>query len=508
MLASCSDASPAAEDASGIDGARPMLDAALFDAGPRPDGASPGVDATMPDVDAGVVPDACPAIVVAHGMSVDGFSSDVYTWRDSRCRPRSAAMVRNDSADPAGHSGGYLRRYTYELADGTARTCDGSSTSHPGFGYTVTHFGSASASSSSRDTRGTYRTVLEGAHHTIHEYHWTGVAIDGQDVAITIRWMFATGRDHPLWAITYDLSGVAADSVNADTRSPYGDLQWDGGGGVEVDGVGWGDRYRFRSLDSPVDLMSGWDYSRPNTIPHVIEWSVAADAEMGLVQTQTYLQHDGGGYWFYSAWGTTNAAGPMPEDWNWTYQLNQYEIPFLLTSKRMAWGANFGAVGQRMYNAYGDDRTLSGYPYQSYAVFVVLDRHAVAPVDTQVHWVEAVQSVAATATTGTVVTSGPAGVGRTDIVTYDPAGWDPIYAVWSIRAAANRAVVSLDTGVATLACPMLHVTDWTATSQAVTLDGRTLAADREYFATIAAGELWITLASDLTGSHAVDISAP
>jgi hypothetical protein len=445
-------------------------------------------------VDSGLPLPTCPAIAVEHGASIDGYVSDVYTWRDADCRPRLAAMVRNDAADPAGHRGGYLRRVTYELADGSVRTVDGSSDRHPGFGYTVTHY--ADTASSSRDTLGTYTTVLEGRHHAIHEYRWTNVPIDGQNVAVIIRWMFATGRDHPLWAITYDLSGVAADAVEADTRSPYGDLQWDGGMNADVDGVGWGDRYRFRTTHSPVTLQGGWDYSQPNTIPHVIEWSVAADAEMGLVQTQTYTQHDGGGYWFYSSWGMTDADGPMPEDWNWTYQLNQYEIPFLLTSKRMAWGSNYGAVGQRQYPAYGDDRMLVGWPHQSYAVFVVLDRHSIAPVDAQVAWMERVQGVTLSATSGEVVTSGPAGVGRTDTTTYDPPGWDPIHAVWTLRGATTVSIAG-----GPLVRPTFHVLDWPGGDPVVSIDGATLQADADYFATLdaATSSLWVTLARDPSG---------
>ena len=183
---------------------------------------------------------------------------------------RSAAMVRNDAVDPAGHRGGYLRQISYQLGDGSTRTCVGSSDTHSGFGYTVTHYADT-ASSSRRHRRHVHDGARGALSPVIDEYHWTDVPIDGQNVAVTIRWMFATGRDHPLWAITYDLSGVPADSVEADTRSPYGDLQWDGGMDVDVDGVGWGDRYRFRLTHSPVTLQGSWDYSQPNTIPHVIE---------------------------------------------------------------------------------------------------------------------------------------------------------------------------------------------------------------------------------------------
>ena len=129
-------------------------------------------------------------------------------------------------------------------------------------------------------------------------------------VDTTIDWLFATGRDHPLWAVTFDASPSPADSIEADTRAPYGDLQWDGGANADVDGVGWGDRYRFRTTTSPVTLQSGWDYSQANTIPHVLMWSNAADAEMGAVQTQTMAQRDAGGYGFYVP-GQQRCDGPM-----------------------------------------------------------------------------------------------------------------------------------------------------------------------------------------------------
>lgn len=457
-------------------------------------------------IDAGASPEACPPLEIAAGTDVDGFLSDVFTWRDARCQPRSAAMVRNDQRDPAGHFGGYLRRFTYD-AGGTTRTCDGSSDTHPGFGYTVNHFGSTS--SSSRSTQGEWRTVFAGRHHAIHEYTWLH-GIDGHDVRVTIQWMFATGRDHPLWAITYDLSDVPANAVNADTRSPYGDIQWDGGADADVAGVGWGDRYRFTSLDSPISLDSGWDYSQPNTVPYVIEWAEAPDAEMGVVQTQTYTQHDGGGYWFYSSWGMRNESGPMPEDWNWTYQLNQYELPFTngQKSKRLAWGANYGAVGQESYEAYGDDRTLSGWPYQSYAVFVVLGQHSDAPVLEQVAQIERAQSVTLEAVTGSVATEGPAGVGRSDSASYDPPGWDPIRAAWTLVADASRASVRVRASQP-IARPTFAVRGWTsdAPPARVTIDGAELAPDAGYYASVDAGAdvLWITLARDIEGEHVLAI---
>lgn len=462
-------------------------------------------DAARPTSDAGIPGEACPPLELEPGVSVDGFVSDVFTWRDARCLPRSAAMVRNDVRDPAGSYGGYLRRYTYE-AGGVTRTCDGSSARHPGFGYTVNHYGDTA--SSSRQASGTWRTVFAGRHHAVHEYT-VDQRIDGQTVRVTIQWSFATGRDHPLWAITYDLTGVPADAVRADTRSPYGDLQWDGGADADVSGVGWGDRHRFRSLGAPISLASGWDYTQPNTIPHVIEWATGPDAEMGLVQTQTWSQRDAGGYWFYGSWGRRDDDGPMPEDWNWTYQLNQYELPFPngQRSKRMAWGSNYGAVGQRSYPAYGDDRMLSGWPYLSYAVFVVLGRHTDAPVQTAITALERTQGVSLEATVGRVATRGPAGIARTDEADYDPPGWDPTRAAWTLQADASRVSLRI-TAPSAIEHPLFVVRGWTRDEPSrVTLDGLELAPDRGFYASVDGerDELWLTLPRSISGTAALSI---
>jgi hypothetical protein len=464
-------------------------------------------DGPAPPSGDGPAPEACPALLVQAGQSVDGFASDVYTWHDAAGRPRSAALVRNDAADPSGNFGGYLRRYVYET-QGQTRTCVGASSSHPGWGYTVNHFG-GSSSTSSRRAAGTYRTVLAGRHHAVHEYTWVQ-SIDSRNVDVTVHWSFATGRDHPTWAVTFDCTGVAANAINADTRAPYGDLRWDFGSDADVDGVGWGDRYKFRSLTSPISTSSGWDYTEPNLVPFAMEWAAGVDAEMGAVQTQTYRQHDAGGYWSYGAWGTAKTSGPMPLDYNWTYQLNQYELPFAngQKSKRLAWGANFGAVGQSVYNAYGDDRTLSGYPYQSYGVFMVLGRHSAGAVAAQVTQVETVQQTHLAASVGTVWTSGPAGVGRSDSTALEPAGWDHRYGTWNVIAADNRAAVTFVVDAGDLLNPVLVVSDLApAASPTVKVDGVAQVPDADVFLSVdaTARQVWVTLRRSLSGSHVVEI---
>jgi hypothetical protein len=445
----------------------------------------------------------CPALDVVHGNDSGGYVGERFDWRDSDCRPRSAHMVYNDRTDPAGRRGGYLRWLDYRLDNDAIRHVQGSFDGHPGWGYTVNHFGDTAHVGYS--TLGSWQLLLQGRHHAILRYT-RRVPLPGP-VDTTIDWLFATGRDHPVWAVTFDASPSPADSIEADTRAPYGDLQWDGGANADVDGVGWGDHYRFRTTTSPVTLQSGWDYSQPNTVPHVVMWSDAADAEMGAVQTQTMTQRDAGGYWFYGSWGSSDADGPMPVEWNWTYQLNQYEIPFTLKSKRMAWGSNFGAIGQDSYNAYGDAATLDGYPYNSYSVHVVLGQHTQAPTLEQITQVERSQLMGLTTTVGTVVTSGAAGINRPDPVAWSPPGYNPAYGTFEIDASNGAATVRLAPTGGAVRNPIIVLRNFDAANATITFDGLPAIADDDYYASFDAANdrLWLTLRRDVQAPLVVSI---
>jgi hypothetical protein len=447
----------------------------------------------------------CPPLDVVHNSDTGGYVGERFDWRDSDCRTRSALMVYNDRNDPAGHRGGYLRWLDYQLDDNSVRHVQGSFNGHPGWGYTVNHFGNTAHVGYS--TLGSWQLLLEGRHHAILRYT-RRVPLPGP-VDTTIDWLFATGRDHPLWAVTFDASPSPPDSIDADTRSPYGDLQWDGGANANVDGIGWGDRYRFRTTTSPVTLQSGWDYSQTNTIPHVLMWANAVDAEMGAVQTQSMTQHDAGGYWFYPSWGSVDPDGPMPQDWNWTYQLNQYEIPFTLGSKRMSWGSNYGAIGQNSYNAYGDGATLDGYPYNSYSVYMVLGQHSAQPTLDQITQVERAQMMSVTATVGTVRTTGAAGINRPDSASWSPPGYNPAYGTFEIEATNNSATIRLAPSIGMVRNPILVLHGFTATSATVMFNGATAAADDDYFATFDAANqrLWLTIRRDVQTPLVVSISA-
>ncbi len=450
-------------------------------------------------------PRGCTAIV-RDQATVATTPSDRFAWSDGDCQRRSAAFAR---------TGGYLRQVTYPVG-GQQRVVTGTgSNGWNGWGYVVMHYGNTAATS--RGATPTLTDVLAGPHHAIYQEKLRLMA--GGPVDVTIHWLIATGRSHPIFSITMDTMAAGADVVNADSRSPYGDLDWDGVGAVgddEVEGVGWGDKLMFRTTGTgSVTPQTPWRYDQANVIPHVLEWSQRGNAEMGAVALLPWdLESAGGDYGaglLDACWNKTSAnpgtgcrpAGQvMPQDWLWPYQLNQYELPFVTNSRRLAWGSNFGLVGQRSVTAFG--RTLSGWPRTSYAVSMVLGQHAPSAVDAELAMMAAAARARLTASRGSLVTMGPGGVGRTDAVTWKLPGYDPAYGVWTVRAAAGGgATVTLDAPVA-LAAPMLRVLDFSASAPGVVTvrsGGRTLVAGEDYFATLdAAGRaLWLTVNATVTG---------
>jgi hypothetical protein len=496
--------------------AAPLVDASVGGGGDLPVAdASVGGGSDLPVAGA---PAACAPLKLDVNVKVAGYDTDRFVWQDSHCKPRQAALVR------AG--GGYVRQFVYDVA-GRPRTATGTGVGgHTGWGYTVNHFGNTAALS--RDLPGRFQPLFVGRHHALYEYAVT-VTINGHPIPVRQHWFFATGRDHPVLATTYDASGVAPGSLGADNRTPYGDLAWDGDENVSstvIDGVGWGDRYRFITTTAPLTMNSQWDYSQKNLVPYVLEWSTRSDAEMGAVQTQTHEQRDAGGYWFYDNWGKTSASaaprkpgqiGHMTPTWNWTYQLNQYELciddPRCLDattrSHRLAWGSNYGAIGgakagSGQYPAYGDDRMLSGHPFHSHSVFMVLGQHSATPVFRQVAEIETLQALSLTAQAGTVRTTGPGGVGRTDPVALAPAGYDHRYAVWAVEAAGNRVALRVALPAGRLDHPVLVVSGWTAaTAPAVKIDGASRTADVDYLLSLdlAGKQVWITFPGGWAGTH-------
>jgi hypothetical protein len=338
--------------------------------------------------------------------------------------------------------------------------------------------------------------VLAGPHHAIHEFKVR--MSPGGPVDATVRWFFATGRSEPVVALTFDSSPAGPNVVNADTRAPYGDFLFEGTSTPgPIGGIGWGDNYRFTTTGpGPVTAATPWQYTEANNVPYVRMWSSAVDAEMGAVQTETFDQHVGGGDYgnglIAACQGKTSAnraAGcsanneTMPQSWLWPFQLNQYELPFTNTSHRLAWGANYGAIGQNTVSAFG--KTFTGYPKVSYAVFLVVDGHTGNPTLAKASAVE--KMVAAQAMN---------------------ASWNPGYAIWDVPTSANRATASIDPKGATFSTPILRFTGFTATQlRQVQVNGVPLTANDGYFASFdpAGQAVWITLNGTVSGPISVHV---
>lgn len=485
--------------------------------------------------------------------------SERYTWTDAAGRARSATLSHNDTAQNAGHQG-ELCDLTYHTDAVTVR--DASMLNNGGaggFGYIVSHlYNTAPSDQIGQDDsplglafQGTFARLLNGRHHAILRFRLnypryycamaappdgpcTGATTTYQ-MPVTIDWLIATGRDHPLWSVSFDLNGAPANAIVADSRAPYGSMNFDGGSGDTVMGVAWGDHYKFRSTGaSPVSLNSSWDWTQTNTIPYVYLWTQNVDAEMGVVQSEDIAKQDAGGYYGQQGWTHTSAdpgfpgrcsttpfsdgSYVMPCDFNWPYQSINYSLSIAspngsTSDKRLAWGTEFGFLGQQSYDGNDGSTILVPSQRQSYATYIVLGLHSVAATANQVIQVENAMSSTMTASVGSVTASGPAGVGRSDTRTFQPAGYNRVYGTWEVNAAAGSASVTLNAGGGGLLNPMFIVHNHAnALPASATLDGGALIADVDYFATIdpanadhADTRLWITVNRNWVGSHTLAV---
>jgi hypothetical protein len=449
----------------------------------------------------------------------NSYNCDVYRWIDSAGKQRTAALARNNAADPGGSHGGVLYQYRFTPAGAATERVISATGANGwnGYGFVVNH-NSNDGAYVSTGTTGTYTNVFTGRHHAIHQFKLT-YSINSVNTTATIHWYFATGQDNPVYAITFDTSAAGAGGITGftvDSRAPYGDLQFGGdGSNPNVSGVAWGDKYKFFTRDEPVTPQSRWDYTQTNTVPYTQMWITSPDAEMGAVQTLSWLQHNTGGTWFTPNWGHTSenrvdsgsdfGAWMMPANWQWPYQLNQYEMmdnTSPTASKRCAWGLMYGAVGSTSYDGYGYEAKFSGHPYQSYSVATVIGLHSASAVQAQVTRTERMLAAALTANTGTLVTAGPGGAGRTDSVTYAKTGYNATYGAYELTAAAGAFSTTL-TAAGAIKNPTFIIHGMGGVPSQLSLDGTTLVADQGYYASYdsASQTVWLTVATNWNGSH-------
>jgi hypothetical protein len=471
-----------------------------------------------------------------------------YTWKDSGGWTRSATLSHNDTNQNGGHEG-ELCDYTYHTDAVTVRDVQELvSGGAGGFGYIVSHLVYLSAAYNAAIShdgddsplghgfKGTFTSLLNGRHHAILRFQlnyprW-GVPASNTptkyNVPVTIDWLIATGRDHPLWSVSYDLSAAPDKAIEADSRAPYGDMAFDGAGsaagyGNNVGGVAWGDHYKFTTTGAaPMTLNSSWTWNQPNTIPYVYLWTQAPapDAEMGIVQSEDIGKQDAGSEFSYPFWTETSATTTgcpgnylMPcVDYQWAYQANADDADVTAQGdKHLTWGTGYGFQGDSAYEGNDPATTHVGWPRQSYATYVVLGLHSASVTSAQVAQVENTMDSALSASIGSVLTSGPAGVNRSDTRQYQPAGYNRVYGTWDVdvQLSGNAAITLNAAGSLMNPIFVLHHHS-SALPGSVTYDGNAQTADVDYFATVDTSDatdtrLWITVNRDWTGSHSLTV---
>jgi hypothetical protein len=521
----------------------------------------------------GLVQAATAPLAITAGVTGNGGRiGEQFSWSDALGQPRTAILTRNNVS-----GGGVLDRLTYRLASATTRIVNNTNSGAGGFGYVVSHLPYTDNCAATPNTQfcesvrvigddsplglgftGTYTTRFAGRHHAVHEFkttyprftgpHAVGAKFIRYNIPITIHWMFANGRDHPVWSITYDWSAVPAsvpltEQIEGDSRAPYGELDFDGiaNSGNVIGGLAWAiNQQRFTTTGAPFTLNSSWTWSGAGAaaIPFHMMWIHNANAQMGIVQTSLLATHDAGnGGYSGNFQGSSSAAGSAcPADghkmfcvWDWPFQSienNFYgavglNVNDTTSGRRFAWGIKLGAVGRSSYSNYVN-ATVSQPQRKSYSAFVVLGEHGAGtnPTMDLVSELERILKTAspivATASVGTLVTAGPAGVGRSDTQTYSRPGYNPVYATWDVNASSNAASINWATSAGdTLKNPVLRLLGYSAPDAptAVTFNGANLTADTDYLASVdsSTGTLWLTLMRTLSGptnTLAIQSAAP
>lgn len=499
------------------------------------------------------------------GMAPNAPAVSRIRWKDARNAERSLSLYA------------YLYQYDFSFAGGSAtpgqvtqRSANDNALGHPGFGYVVSHNTETGNSPLGKtNAPGSVQSVVfAGGHHALHRIDMVydrDKEPDGQGVRIpvVIEWLVATGRDHPVWSVTYKMGeaikpgGLSFDTFRMDTRGPYGSLNFDGaanaGLGDEVGGVAWGDAgLRFRSQGSPLTLNAAWTYNGPNNVNHVHAWTAHVNAEMGIVQTRTGDKFMGYGDRVLGRERGSTSAGAFankgdclePDDLRsylmpcisgWPYQMMNFDWGIKengppkpsgesTSTKLLAWGSPYGWLGASAFDAFDQSETGDGRGDRSYATFIVLGpqcRYDGAGTCTQdgdvaltLLQVQALSGASlGNATTGAVATQAPTGPGAASVKAL-VNGYDDAYAVYRLDADANRVAFTFTPAAGRpVERPIFVVRNYRARQlPTVRVDGQSLSVntggtDAGAFVSIDTRQdtLWLTLNRTLSAASAIQI---
>jgi hypothetical protein len=492
------------------------------------------------------------------GIAPPAASTTVITWRDSRGANRTMTL------------GAYLYQYDFTFNDNTqdvSRSANDDAYGHEGFGYVVSHNNQNTNSPIGKANAPTNvsTSVFSGAHHAIHRVE---LLYDrdkegggfGIEIPVVIEWLVATGRDHPVWSVTWKM-GQAVNPVptdlNAyrmDARGPYGSLNFDGatnrGQGDAIGGVAWGDfGLAFTTTDAQLTLNSPWTYDTANTVTFTAAWTATTNAEMGIVQTRTMDKEMGYPDRVYGRErGSTSADAYLnkrdcsgfsdgrnyvvPCVSGWPYQLMNYDwdptagkaANEATGTKLIAWGSPYGWLGATNADLFDFSGTVDARGDRSFATFIVLGPHCRfasgvcnQPGDVTLA-IRAVEALAAATignvTAGSVVTQVPKGPGASEMKTI-ANGYNDTYAAWYLRAGGDQVAFTFTPGAGhPVSGPIFVVQNYTATQlPRITVGGAPLtvnngAADSGAFISLdaASKELWLTLNQTVIAAIEVQIA--
>lgn len=464
------------------------------------------------------------APVESHDDTVDGASTRAITWTDAHDAPRTVHVLADNHR---------IVRYAYTV-DG-AEVVDDQVPDY-GIGNFVNHGGCGAVASWEGEQDYAAQVVLDGPHHYIWRSTFRFFMCDHPDVAwrVTNEYLFVTGEDHFIQTATYDSSDLPADQpMGDDMRGPYNQTTWPGAG--DISGFGWGSQYRFQTTgpipDGDANVGGGvaapWDWTEPNTIPYVWEWAdpaqgAAVDREYGVVQNQPYEEQDFGGGFF--GCGPDCFASPpplsgsaLPASWAMPSQMSAYDSNY--RSGRITWGATYGTFENGHANDTGTIPDMGDRfrPINAWSWTHVVGPYSQGGLMARVEDTEHAYATTLSATTGTVVTSGPRGpgdfvgptVGRMPTLEWSNPGLDFIYRTWNVAADEGAAAVNLSVAGG-LVRPVLVVHEFPDQTEVVRIDGEDATAEVDYYAShdAATARLWVTIDRTLdAGDHTIVIAA-
>jgi hypothetical protein len=492
------------------------------------------------------------------GVAPPAAETAVVTWKDSRGADRALTL------------GAYLYQYDFSFTDNqqeVVRSANDDAFGHAGFGYVVSHNTQTANSPLGKANPPTniVTTVFSGGHHAIHHVE---LVYDrdregdgfGIEIPVVIDWLVATGRDHPVWAVTWRVgqavnpSNTDFDVYRMDVRGPYGSLNFDGaatpGEGDAIGGVAWGDfGLRFTTTDAELTLNSPWTYDTPNSVPFVQTWTATTNAEMGIVETRAGDKEMGypdrvvdreRGSRSSSAYTDKQDCTGFQDNRNyvvpcvsgWPYQLMNYDwdpsVPKpageSTGTKIVAWGSPYGWLGASNADLFDFSGTVDARGDRSFATFIVLGPHCrfggatcdqPGDVATTVQAVEALAAATVSnVTVGSVVSQVPKGPGATETKTL-AGGYDDTYAVWRLTATDDQVAFTFAPAAGQpVANPIFVIGGYTApVVPQVSVGGASVsvntgATDSGAFVSLdtARSELWVTLNRTVSATVEVQVA--